>query len=535
MLNKTLIFRCLKILLISLLYGFSLYPYAQFWMLLIGISIFLGFTTYLGVSVVIDTFQNRRDARLVKAALAGERGGNGKSRAVLGKIYSLDVSITAPFSRRECPIVSYDIYQQYWKRNVSHNNNSSTLSEPIICSGYHLAPSEIRTGIERVKILGFPELSDVPEDETTSYGRTESIMKQTDFTQPKGFIEGVNELSKAIQVDENGAAAEDFRFRKPVPGQSLKSREQAIKKGSDICLIGIFDAARDAIVPDKRLFGRTMKLIPGTGKQVLSKLTKDSGIVVAFGIVVALLCISIGLLPYASDSLLMRIPAGDKLVQYRKKTLARNAMFTRQETISKEMAQKRQQEEEMKRERQNEQATSKEETLNMTLLLIQNGDVEQFRKELNQGLDPDTHIPSGNGYSLPFIEAINYNQLEIARILLESGADINAVNSYMVNGLDAAISSRNTEAVRLVLGAGTEAVKLALAVGMENYPGDAHRLSPVNRAILNQDAEVLTLLLEAGADPSPPGHEQYLEALPADSEKADKIHKLLDRARENKQ
>jgi len=510
--NKTLIIRWIKIFIISIFYGYSLYPYLPFWIHLMGASLFLGFTTYLGVSLVIDALQNRRIVRLIKAALSGHLGRDGKSRAVLGKIYPVDVPISAPFSRKGCSILSYDIYQQYWtKRGVK---NGTSVVEPIIYSGYHQAPSEIRTGYEQVKILGFPELSDVPEVETTQYGRIDSFIEQTSFTQPKGvFIKGVNDLSKAIHVGENGAASKDFQFRQPVPGHGLKSREQAIEKGSDVCLIGIFDAARGGIVPADRPFGWTMKVIPGTGNQVLSKLTKDSGTIIAFGFVVAAFCISVGLLPYAPDSLLKRMPAGDKLAQYREETLARNAVFTRQKEISEKTNQKIPVSKAVVR--------AKLQPISELAFFIQNGDLERLREKLRNGMDPDTHIPIGNGYSLPLIEAINFNQLDIARLFLESGADINALNSHMVSGLDAAVSSRNTEAVRLLLGSGAE---ICL--------GDAQRLSPINRAILNQDAETLTLLLEAGADPSPPGCEMVLAALPANSREADRIREILDNAQE---
>ncbi len=516
--NKTLIVRWLKIVLIAFVYGVSLYPYVDLWIPLMGISLFLGFATYMGGFLVIDAFQNRGDARLIKAALAGQRGKDGKPRAILGRIYPFDDPIFAPFSVRECAIYSYDIYQEYWKK--SRTESSGTVAEPVIYSGYHQAPSEIRTGSERVRILGFPELSDVPEEETTSHGRIESYIKQTDFTQPKGgFIEGVNELSKAIQVDENGAATEDFQFRERVPGHSLKSREQVVKKESDVCLIGIFDAARGGIVPDNRLFGRTMKLIPGTENQILSKLTKGSGIGAAFGFVVAVLCISVGLLPYAPDSWLKRIPAGDRLVKYRNEALARNAMLARQNKTSDKMKQEQKRPVSNKAGRAQEQPAQDARTMYVTRL-IQNGDAERLREELTKGLDPDIHIPGGNGYSLPLIEAINFNQLEIARLLLKSGADINAVNSYMINGLDAAISSRNTDAVKLLLGAGAEIPTR-----------DAHSLSPLNRAILNQDAEIVALLLEAGADPSPPGCDQYIATLPVEGQKADRIRELLNNAR----
>ena len=98
--NKTLIIRWVKILLIALLYGISLRPYAELYPL-IGISLLLGFATCLGVSLVIDAFRKRGDARLIKAALAGQSGRERKTRAVLGKIHPLDVSVSAPFSGRE--------------------------------------------------------------------------------------------------------------------------------------------------------------------------------------------------------------------------------------------------------------------------------------------------------------------------------------------------------------------------------------------------------------------------------------------------
>jgi len=512
--NKTLIIRWLIILSIGALYAFSLYPYADLYPLM-GISFALGFATYMGISLVIDVFKNRGDARLMETALAGRRGKNGKPRAVLGKIYPLDDPIIAPFSGRECLIVSYHIYQEYWRERGTQSGSS--VAEPISYSGYHLAPSEIRTGAEQVKILGFPELSDIPQEETTSYGRIESFIQDTNFTQAEGrFMEGVNELSKTIRVHDSGAASQDFQFREPVPGHSLKSRERIVQKGSDVCLIGIFDALRGGIVPDNRPLGRTMKLIPGTQKQVLSKLTRSSGIVVGFGLVVSVLCISVGLLPHAPDSLLVRLPKGDELIQYRKKVLSQQGTILHKPTS--------QQKRPVSRKMKSEQRQPATDQGNLKVMfLIQNGDVEALRQELREGLNPDIHIPLGNGYSLPLIEAINFNRLEMALLLLESGADINAMNSYTVNALDAAISARNAEAVRFLLAAGAKIPSR-----------DEHTLSPLNRAILNQDAEILALLLEAGADPSPSGCDQYIAALPADSDKANRIRELLNSARKER-
>jgi len=316
--NKTLIARWAIIIMVSILYGFSIYPYTPSWMVLAGVSLALGFCSCMGVGLVILTLKNRSDAKLVKAAVARQIVRDGKPRAVLGKILPLDTPIAAPFSGKECAIVSYEIYQEYWVTTGTSNNRSSRVVRPVSYSGFHLAPSEIKAGSEHVKVLGFPELTDVPEVETTGYGGIDSFIKQTNFTQDKGsFMKGVNDLSKTFLVDKHGGASRDIQFRQPVEGQGLKSQEQTVVKGADVCLIGIFDSSRKGIVPDKGPFGRTMKIVPGTADQVLSKLRSASVSVIVFGFIVATLCICTGLLPYAPDSLLARLPSGDKLIAWR--------------------------------------------------------------------------------------------------------------------------------------------------------------------------------------------------------------------------
>lgn len=320
MVNKTLLFRRLQILLVAFLFGVSFYPYAgEAIFPLIGISVAFGFVTWLGVSLIFDSYDRWDVTRLVRVARQEKRCRNGQRRAVLGRIYPLDEPIKAPFSGRECLIVTYDIYHSYWKRTKS----GSTHLEPIIYSGYILAPCEVRTSTESIRVLGFPNISDVSEQETTSYGKHTAFLETTDFTPllRSSFMEGVNDISKVIHVDENGAAAENYKFRELVPGQSVKSREKVVKKGEDVCLIGKFDAVRGAIVPGRFRFGQSLRLISGTGEQIVSGLKKSAGTVFVVGIVVSLLCISAGLLPHAPDSMLEQLPFGDKMITYRNKVL----------------------------------------------------------------------------------------------------------------------------------------------------------------------------------------------------------------------
>lgn len=52
--NKTLVIRWIIIIIVSPLYGFSIYPYTPYWIYLAGISLALGFATCMGVGLIID-------------------------------------------------------------------------------------------------------------------------------------------------------------------------------------------------------------------------------------------------------------------------------------------------------------------------------------------------------------------------------------------------------------------------------------------------------------------------------------------------
>ncbi|MGB0886291.1 MAG: ankyrin repeat domain-containing protein [Chitinophagales bacterium] len=80
---------------------------------------------------------------------------------------------------------------------------------------------------------------------------------------------------------------------------------------------------------------------------------------------------------------------------------------------------------------------------------IQEGDFELVSYHINAGVDPNYQHPEY--MALPLVESIRFNHLDIAKLLLENGAN---PNSKEVLGADSPLSvakaKNNSEAIKLV-------------------------------------------------------------------------------------
>jgi ankyrin repeat protein len=114
---------------------------------------------------------------------------------------------------------------------------------------------------------------------------------------------------------------------------------------------------------------------------------------------------------------------------------------------------------------------------------------------LHARLDEDPAAPSaqsGDGYTALHFAAF-FGKPEVARILLEAGAAVDAVaaNEMRVRPLHSAAAGRHLEVCRLLLAAGAD-VNATQAGGF----------TPLHAAAQNGDPELVELFLSARADPS---------------------------------
>lgn len=118
------------------------------------------------------------------------------------------------------------------------------------------------------------------------------------------------------------------------------------------------------------------------------------------------------------------------------------------------------------------------------------GDAAEVRALVASASEPELDAPGRDGMT-PLLWAAQANDLEIARLLLEAGADANAGNRYGITPLWLAATNRSPRLVALLLEHGASA-SAALP----------HGETALMAAARAGDADSIRLLLEAGADPN---------------------------------
>ena len=133
---------------------------------------------------------------------------------------------------------------------------------------------------------------------------------------------------------------------------------------------------------------------------------------------------------------------------------------------------------------------------------VKRGDVTQVRILIEQGADPNARetqvimrqgfwravidVPEGNAKP-SLILAVSAGNHEIVRLLLDSGADINASYGFGVTALECAASNANEETAKLLIERGAN-------VNVCGFD------TPLNAAAVAQNRRMIRSLLENGAD-----------------------------------
>ncbi len=129
----------------------------------------------------------------------------------------------------------------------------------------------------------------------------------------------------------------------------------------------------------------------------------------------------------------------------------------------------------------------------------------------------------------PLKMAAIQNRLEFVKLLLEYGADPNAVDFFKSTALHSALEHNNTQMVRLLLEKGAKTGFLTNGKPLPNQNG----LSELTIATIKKNKEAVELLLAHGADPNQYNDQKFYPLLEAISAKEPETAELLVRAGAN--
>jgi ankyrin repeat protein len=125
---------------------------------------------------------------------------------------------------------------------------------------------------------------------------------------------------------------------------------------------------------------------------------------------------------------------------------------------------------------------------------IEDDDLEKVRGYLDAGVPPDTKIEYGENFETPLMKAARSGTLEIARLLIARGADVNLKDGSGSTALNSAVD-RGHAAI----------VDLLLAAKIDPNTVNEYMQSPLSNAAAAGNLEIVEKLLEAKAKSELPG------------------------------
>jgi hypothetical protein len=176
----------------------------------------LGLVVFLCLGALINAKTAWSDWSLASAARSHTPPRDGRMMAACGPIQPVDKPLLAPFSNMPCCLVEYDLSQE--SKSFSSDSDAKTGSD---LAGFLMTPSEVQTGAGNVRLLGFPILeegSSYTLQSFTAARRARDFVSRTQFEDISG-LRLVNVFS-AIQdawTDEDGHVEKNLQLKKVDP------------------------------------------------------------------------------------------------------------------------------------------------------------------------------------------------------------------------------------------------------------------------------------------------------------------------------
>jgi len=242
------------------------------------------------VSLVWTLVVRGRERRALARAVAGRPLEDGRLGAAAGPIRASGLrTLTAPFSGRTALAYEYDVFR--WRRT----GRGSSRNQEFAYYGYGLAPCAIRTPLAEVRLLGMPQMDDLPPLDVSggaARARAADFVASSAFDAvPRGAVREAFREAMARITDDDGEVRRDVRIGEPLGDLSgWTLAERVVAPDEEVCVVGRFDATRGGLVPPPLGSGLTLRLLrgdPATAARRLRSRMIATGALGAAGLVVA--------------------------------------------------------------------------------------------------------------------------------------------------------------------------------------------------------------------------------------------------------
>ncbi len=249
-------------------------------------AVIASFAIALGIGGLRKARLERRDAAIIARPEGPAR--DGERVAIAGTLEPIDAVLKAPLSGAECVLYDYEIsHIPELPAFVGKAKNQNSQPSPVIDrSGMAMAPVVIRSGLREVRLLAFPgiegfawsKLGEGTVERARGYIAATKFEDQSILDVPKQLARVTDDRSGCLRVDWKGSSYEQL--------ENSKFEERRVARGAKACVIGLYSAKDNAIVPQDNVGGT--RLIRGTREDALSFMRdKGTGSIIAAAFFIA--------------------------------------------------------------------------------------------------------------------------------------------------------------------------------------------------------------------------------------------------------
>jgi hypothetical protein len=226
-------------------------------------SFVAGFLLTLALSLLWSARGLLRDRGLIRDALAGQPPVDGKWAGFSGIIRSSS-PLTAPISGKSTVAFKYTISQ-----SVGSGKSAHRISH---YEGTALAAPKISTSAGTYRLLAVPTF----DMETSDVEKTDALRHAAAYLAATTFETDATPKQERQTVekewtDDDGVFRRDRKGPDEADLTLCRFEEQMIAQGEQVCILGLYSAARGGIIPDPNWANQT-RIIKGDGESGVEQL-----------------------------------------------------------------------------------------------------------------------------------------------------------------------------------------------------------------------------------------------------------------------